>query len=139
MNVLSEYRGFRPIGATIFEKKSKEVEKKPFFAKDKCAPLKSPEEITVYLRIGHFYETPIFFDQSPISDWSGGSTLMHVIHHKRNSVTVINENDEFTKVRKKCRFLKNLSNNCYFWAPRSLLSLKMNIILNICPSQMPKL
>ena len=112
-----------PLGKPFLKKNWKKSKKSPFFAKDKCARLKSPEEITIYLRIGHFYETPIFFDQFPISHWSNGSTLMHVIHHKKISVKVISENEEFAKVRKKCRSLKNLSNNCYFWAPRSLLNL----------------
>ena len=139
MNVLSEFRGFRPIGATVLEKKSKEVEKKPFFAKDKCAPLKSPEEITIFLRIWHFYETPIFLGQFPISQWWNGSISIHAIHHQKVSVKVIRENGEFAKVRKKCCFVKKLRNNGYFWAFKSLLNIKMNINVNVCPSGVPKI
>ena len=109
-----------PLGQPFLRKNRMKSKKSPFFAKDKCAPLKSPEEITIFFRIGHFYETPIFFDQFPISHWWNGSTSIHVIHHKKVSVKVISENEEFAKVRKKCRFLKNLWYNCYFRAPGSL-------------------
>ena len=56
-----------PLGQPFSRKNGKKSKKSPFFAKDKCAPLKSPEEITIFLRIGHFYETPIFFGRFPIS------------------------------------------------------------------------
>ena len=75
------------------KKKWKKSKKGPFFAKDKCAPLKSPEEITIFLKIGYFYETLIFFDQFPISHWWNGSTSIHVIHHKKISVKVISKNE----------------------------------------------
>ena len=68
------------LGQPFSRKNRKKSKKSPFFAKDKCAPLKSPEEITIFLRIGHFYETQIFFDQFPISYWWNGSISIHVIH-----------------------------------------------------------
>ena len=70
-----------PLGQPCSRKNQKKSKKSPFFAKDKCAPLKSPEETTIFLRIGYFYETPIFFDQFPTSHCWSGSTSIHVIHH----------------------------------------------------------
>ena len=52
---------------------------------------------------------------------------------------VIRENEEFAKVRKKCRFVKKLRNNGYFWAIKSLLNIKMNINVNVCSSGVPKI
>ena len=106
LNVLSEYR---PIGATFFEEKYKEVTIKPFFTKDKCAPLKLPEEITTFLRIGYFYEPPIFLDQFPTSHCCNGFTSIHVIHHYKVSVKVIREKEEFwrqvEKLERRCEII----------------------------------
>ena len=43
------------------------------------------------------------------------------------------------KSEKKCRFVKKLRNNGYFWAFKSLLNIKMNINVNVCPSGVPKI
>ena len=128
-----------PLGQPFSRKNQKKSKKSPFFAKDKCAPLKSPEEITTFLRIWHFYETPIFLGQFPISQWWNGSISIHAIHHQKVSVKVIRENGEFAKLIKKCSFVKKLWNNGYFWASKSLLNLKMIINVNVCPSGMPKI
>ena len=100
MSVLSEYQGFRPIGATIFEKNGKKS-KKNLFAKDKCTPLGSPEEINIFLIIGNSYETAILFDQFPISHWWNGFISIH-----EPPVRVTRDNEEFAKVRKNDFFEK---------------------------------
>ena len=128
-----------PLGQPCSRKSQKKSKKSPFFAKDKCAPLKSPEEITIFLRIWHFYETPILLGQFPVSQWWNESISIHVIHHQKVSVKVIRENGDFAKVRKKCRFVKKWRDNGYFWAFKSLLNLKMDIIVNVCPSGVPKI
>ena len=128
-----------PLGQPCSRKNQKKSKKSPFFAKDKCAPLKSPEEITIFLRIWHFYETPILLGQFPVSQWWNESISIHVIHHQKVSVKVIRENGDFAKVRKKCRFVKKWRDNGYFWAFKSLLNLKMDIIVNVCPSGVPKI
>ena len=86
-----------PLGEPFWRKNQKKSKKIPFFAKDKCAPLKSPEEITIFLRIWHFYETPIFLGRFPISQWWNGSISIHAIHHQKVSVKVIRENGEVEK------------------------------------------
>ena len=52
---------------------------------------------------------------------------------------VIRENGEFPKVRKKMPFCEKLQNNGYFGAFKSLLNLKMNMNVNVCPSRMLKI
>ena len=52
-----------------FGRKNENNSKKALFAIEECAQLKSPEEINMFLRVGHFYEAPIFSDQFPISHW----------------------------------------------------------------------
>ena len=103
-----------PLGQPFLRKNQKKSKKSPFFAKDKCAPLKSPEEITIFLSIWHFYETPIFLGQFPISQWWNGSISIHAIHHQKVSEKVIRENGEFAKVRKKCRFVKKIAEQWLF-------------------------
>ena len=96
-----------PLGKPFSRKNRKKSKKSPFFAKDKCAPLKSPDEITIFLRIGHFYETPIFFDQFPISHWWNWSSEIHVIHHLNVPLKLVRQNQEFAKFIKKRLFLRN--------------------------------
>ena len=91
----------------VSDSKNKKILKKiPFFAKDKSPPLKLHEEITIFPRIEHFYETPIFFDQFPKAQWSNKFTWIHVIHNQKKILWRLSE---------KIRISQKWEKNVIFW------------------------